>query len=176
MTQTFDVVVSQEYVTLTKCQSCHSRLVLLGRHSRIACPLFTPCVEISIPERRTCQTCSTRSSNMSAHIRHHRTWQLDRVRASCLTTRSCAKSDVRYVSCTCIAWAVNPRVAAHNPRCSSFALSCLEVDAASPRLLRSEGLPLHLIIKKAVLTGEPQRWLVLREDCAVTAVHEDAQF
>ena len=29
VTQTFDVVASQEYVTLTKCQPCHSRLVPL---------------------------------------------------------------------------------------------------------------------------------------------------
>ena len=29
VTQTFDVVVSQEYVALTKCQPCHSRLVPL---------------------------------------------------------------------------------------------------------------------------------------------------
>ena len=50
-----------------------------------------------------------------------------------------AKMAVRYVSCACIAWAVNPGVAAHDPRCSSLAIcqdgspfsaSRLEVNAA----------------------------------------------
>ena len=42
-----------------------------------------------------------------------RFWQVDCVRASCLTTRPCA-------SCASIAWAVNPCMAAHDLLCSSL--------------------------------------------------------
>ena len=61
------------------------------------------------------------------------------MRASCLTTRPCA-------SCACVAWAVNPCVAAHDLLCSSllFAkmappslLHALKRTLCSSRLLRS---------------------------------------
>ena len=40
--------------------------------------------------------CSTKSSNMPASLSTPSNWQLDRVRASCLTTRPCATSDARF--------------------------------------------------------------------------------
>ena len=99
VTQTFDVVASQEYVTLTKCQPCHSRLVpLRARQLNCVSTLHVRVREFrSLSAELAKHVRPARSLNMSAHIRHHQTWQLDRVRASCLTTRLCAKLDVRYV-------------------------------------------------------------------------------
>ena len=66
----------------------------------ITYPLLNPCVEVRVPEHRACQTCSTLQNfvlmfdRKLEHVNSLSTpsnWQLDRVRASRLTTRPCAR-------------------------------------------------------------------------------------
>ena len=67
---------------------------------------------------------STTSLNMcQLHFRHHRTQQLDRVRAACLTHDLVPNQTRDDVCCACIPGAANPCVAAHDPRNSP--LACL---------------------------------------------------
>ena len=54
--------------------------------------------------------------NMSASLSTTRIWQHDRVRASCLTTRSMTNQTKDDVCCACIADAANSCVAAHDPK------------------------------------------------------------
>ena len=101
VTRTFGVMESREYLTLTKCQPCDSRLALL-RTRRLNCVSTLRAVcRISIPKREFAEHVLPVLEHVGS-CRHHRTWQLDRVRASALP-HDLVPNRRRYVSCACIA-------------------------------------------------------------------------
>ena len=78
-----------------------------------AYPLLNPCAEVRALEHGV--------ARRQPHFGCHRTWQRDRVRASCLTTRPRAKSDARLTSAACALFGIQPVRCCSNPRSSPLA-------------------------------------------------------